>query len=229
MPNVGDIIRASDIAVPKGIVAPFYNVTLSGRYPIFWGDTEANTGWLVCDGGSDLHGGNVPNLINKFIMGTNTVSGANKTGGTTTTSATSTGGTVGATTITSSTSGSHNHIIGKYYYGNNSPTNDNVANLLTNSVLSINLTYSTMNTYNQYVYSNFANQTQTRLIDGQLATSTNIPSKMWKASNITSQSNITTGAISGGSGSHTHSFTGSSHTHTITPPYYTLIYCVKLP
>ena len=111
MPNVGDIIRASDIAVPKGIVAPFYNVTLSGRYPIFWGDTEANTGWLVCDGGSDLHGGNVPNLSNRFIMGVTSVSVAKKTGGSTTTSSSTIGGNVGSTTLTTSTMPSHSHNI----------------------------------------------------------------------------------------------------------------------
>ena len=114
MPNVGDIIRASDLngaGNPPGAVVPFYNVTLSGRYPIFWGKSEADTGWLVCDGGSDLHGGTVPNLTNKFIMGTNTVSGAKKTGGSTTTSSTSTSGTVGATTITSANAGSHQHYI----------------------------------------------------------------------------------------------------------------------
>ena len=112
MPNVGDIIRASDLSgsgIEAGAVVPFYNVTLSGRYPIFWGKSEANTGWLVCDGGSDLHGGNVPNLINKFIMGTNTVSGANKTGGSTTTSSSTIGGNVGSTTLTTSTMPSHSH------------------------------------------------------------------------------------------------------------------------
>lgn len=84
MPNVGDIIRADDFngaGIKAGAVVPFYNVTLSGRYPIFWGESEANTGWLVCDGGSDLHGGNVPNLSNRFIMGVTSVSGAKKTGG----------------------------------------------------------------------------------------------------------------------------------------------------
>ena len=114
MPNVGDIIRAEDFSgagIEAGAVVPFYNVTLSGRYPIFWGKTEANTGWLVCDGGSDLHGGNVPNLINKFIMGTNTVSGANKTGGSTTTSSSTIGGNVGSTTLTTSTMPSHSHNI----------------------------------------------------------------------------------------------------------------------
>ena len=114
MPNVGDIIRASDLngaGNPPGAVVPFYNVTLSGRYPIFWGKSEADTGWLVCDGGSDLHGGTVPNLTNKFIMGTNTVSGAKKTGGSTTTSSTSTSGTVGATTLSSTTSPNHRHNL----------------------------------------------------------------------------------------------------------------------
>ena len=39
MPNVGDIIRAADFSgagIKAGAVVPFYNVTLSGRYPIFW-------------------------------------------------------------------------------------------------------------------------------------------------------------------------------------------------
>ena len=89
MPNVGDIIRAEDfngVGIEAGAVVPFYNVTLSGRYPIFWGESEADTSWLVCDGGSDLHGGNVPNLSNRFIMGVTSVSAAKKTGGSTTTS-----------------------------------------------------------------------------------------------------------------------------------------------
>ena len=114
MPNIGDIIRASDLSgagIEAGAVVPFYNVTLSGRYPIFWGKNEADTGWLVCDGGDDLHGGNVPNLINKFIMGTNTVGGANKTGGSTTTSSSTIGGNVGSTTLTTSTMPSHTHNI----------------------------------------------------------------------------------------------------------------------
>lgn len=109
MPNVGDIIRAEDFSgagIKAGAVVPFYNVTLSGRYPIFWGESEADTGWLVCDGGSDLHGGNVPNLSNRFIMGVTSVSGAEKTGGSKTVS-----GTIGTTTITGATSGTHQHYV----------------------------------------------------------------------------------------------------------------------
>ena len=84
MPNVGDIIRAADFSgagIEAGAVVPFYNVTLSGRYPIFWGKTEADTSWLVCDGGDDLHGGNVPDLRNKFIMGVVSVDEADIMGG----------------------------------------------------------------------------------------------------------------------------------------------------
>ena len=190
MPNVGDIIRASDIAVPKGIVVPFYNVTLSGRYPIFWGDTEANTGWLVCDGGDDLHGGNVPDLRNRFIMGVVSVDEANKTGGSDTTSSTEhthtgtiSGVSVSATTITTSTMPSHGHTCDK---GFGSPS-DNSKYTTADSVPSRFITYINAN-------------------------------------------------ATGGSQSHTHSLTGTitlassgAHSHTLTPPYYSLIYLVKLP
>lgn len=223
MPNVGDIIRAADFngaGIKAGAVVPFYNVTLSGRYPIFWGESEADTSWLVCDGGSDLHGGNVPNLNNRFIMGVTSVSAAKKTGGSTTTSSTSTGGTVGATTITSSTSGSHNHIIGKYNYGtNDSNSNPGVTLISTSQVLSLDIS---ANSFNSIVW-----------IDGRVANKTSgnnssLSVNNWRFGGSTSR-NITTDTPSGGSSSHPHSFTGTSHTHTITPPYYSLIYVVKLP
>lgn len=119
MPNVGDIIRAADFSgagIKAGAVVPFYNVTLSGRYPIFWGESEADTSWLVCDGGSDLHGGNVPNLSNRFIMGVTSVSAAKKTGGATTTSSSTIGGNVGSTTLTTSTMPSHSHPYVDFRY-----------------------------------------------------------------------------------------------------------------
>ena len=161
MPNIGDIIRASDIAVPKGIVAPFYNVKLSGRYPIFWGDTEADTSWLVCDGGDDLHGGNVPDLRNKFIMGVVSVDEADKTGG-------SSDIIVDSTTLTVNQMPSHSHNV---HY--------------TNGTL-------------------------------------NYPSGGMSGGDVYNRSFNTTNT--GGSQSHTHSFSG-----TFTPPYYSLIYLVKLP
>ena len=262
MPNVGDIIRAEDFngaGIKAGAVVPFYNVTLSGRYPIFWGESEADTGWLVCDGGSDLHGGNVPNLINKFIMGTNTVSGANKTGGATTTSSTSTGGTVGATTITSSTSGSHQHYIGKiftvsggtpgyqrYEYPSVTTYSAIRPNIYTShyapstiSVLSgnapnVNRSVAQMASTIKYT-GQVINQDKSIVLASSYTYGVNSSTYEFNISScIFVDNNVGTWAMptstgTGGSGSHTHSFTGSSHTHTITPPYYTLIYCVKLP
>ena len=48
---------------PAGSVLPFYKVNLGGpdnRNPIFWGASEPDMGWLICDGGSDGRGGSVP-------------------------------------------------------------------------------------------------------------------------------------------------------------------------
>lgn len=39
------------------------------RHPIFSGDTEPRMNWVICDGGSDLQGGTVPDLRGRFIMG----------------------------------------------------------------------------------------------------------------------------------------------------------------
>ena len=53
--------------------------------------------------GDDLHGGNVPDLTNRFIMGVTTVDEANQTGG-------STDITVDSTTLSVSQMPSHNHL-----------------------------------------------------------------------------------------------------------------------
>ena len=214
MPNVGDIIRADDFSgagIKAGAVVPFYNVTLSGRYPIFWGESEPDTGWLVCDGGSDLHGGNVPNLSNRFIMGVTSVSAAKKTGG-----STSVSGTIGATTITNSNAGSHSHIIGNYYYGPNSTGTDRSAYLISsvNNTLSLDISASA--------------SSSTVYIGGCVTSKSGANANSLYINTRRCGSNsaiyVNTGASSRTSGSHTHSFSG-----TVTPPYYTLIFCVKLP
>ena len=99
---------------PAGAVVPFCNVTLGGpgnRYPIFWGTSEYDPGWLLCDGRGDGLGGTVPNLKNRFILGVTNVNDIGNTGGgysanvTGTISSTTAGGTVSSSTTVASTTG----------------------------------------------------------------------------------------------------------------------------
>lgn len=70
-----------DVSVRAGMVIPAYNVTVdSNGHPIFWGDSVADEGFLLCDGRSDGLGGNVPNLIDRMIRGS-TPTNAGQTGG----------------------------------------------------------------------------------------------------------------------------------------------------
>lgn len=105
-------------AAPAGAVIPFYNVTLGGtgnRQPIFWGESEPDAGWLVCDGGTDNQSGNVPDLRNRFIYGTATVSEIGDTGGaasvtpTITVNGSTSQGQIGNTTLTVDTAPAHSH------------------------------------------------------------------------------------------------------------------------
>lgn len=72
-----------DITVPAGAVMPFYNVTLGGsdnRRPIFWGSTQADEGWVLCDGESDGRGGLTPNLVDRFLKGSTVATQGTKGG-----------------------------------------------------------------------------------------------------------------------------------------------------
>ena len=204
MPNVGDIIRAADFSgagIKASAVVPFYNVTLSGRYPIFWGESEADTSWLVCDGGSDLHGGNVPNLSNRFIMGVTSVSAAKKTGGAATvalTTANLPSHTHSLSGVSTSSSGAHSHYTG----------------------IASDTSYSTQSAWNPHIYGTVA---------------TEVPGKA-KAAIATNQKTPIVQSITSSSGSsHYHTLsgnignTGNGTAHENLPPYYSLIYLVKLP
>lgn len=61
---------SNSITIMSGAVIPFYNVTFQGRYPVFCGKSAPDTGWVICDGGDDLQGGTVPDLSDKFVLGT---------------------------------------------------------------------------------------------------------------------------------------------------------------
>ncbi len=106
--------------IPAGAVVPFYKVTLGGtasRNPVFWGQTAADTGWIVCDGGSDGRGGTVPDLRDRFIRGASSPENAGNTGGadsvtpTVTVASAKTGAAVQATTLTTNQMPSHTHTF----------------------------------------------------------------------------------------------------------------------
>ena len=180
-------IKEGGGGTPAGSVLPFYNVKLGGpanRNPIFWGQSEPDTGWLICDGGSDGLGGSVLDMRGKFIMGANGVDDAGQTGGassatpTITVNNSKTRLTVDPTTLTNAQMTAHDHS-------------------------GIVLVY---NQPRGYTYTSGES-------DGR--------------------SSI---GINGGSQSHYHSVSDPGHTHTASaspvatlPPYYKLIYCVKLP
>ena len=170
-----------------GEVVPFYNVKLGGpanRNPIFWGQSEPDTGWLICDGGSDGLGGSVLDMRGKFIMGAKGVDDAGQTGGaaratpTITVNNSKTSLTVDPTTLTNAQMTAHDHS-------------------------GIVLAYNQPSGY------------------------------MYKLGESDGRSSI---GINGGSQSHYHSVSDPGHKHTASaspvatlPPYYKLIYCVKLP
>ncbi len=103
--------------VRRGQIAPYYNVTFGGsdgRRPIFWGETEADEDYVLCDGGSDGAGGNVPDLRGRMILGASDAHPAGSTGGSES-HAHSLSGTVGATTLTVEQLAIHGH---DYFFRN---------------------------------------------------------------------------------------------------------------
>lgn len=105
---------------PAGAVVPFCNVTLGGpgnRYPIFWGTSEYDPGWLLCDGGGDGLGGTVPNLQERFILGVTKVNDIGNTGGgysakvTGKISSTTAKGTVSSSTTVAANTGNPNKAL----------------------------------------------------------------------------------------------------------------------
>lgn len=96
-------------AIPGTIVA--FAGTFGGegnRHPIPLGGSEPDTGWVLCDGGSDGKGGTVPDLRGRMIMGVSDTYKAGSTGGSVNHSH-SLSGTVGETTLTKEQMPSHAH------------------------------------------------------------------------------------------------------------------------
>ena len=96
-------------AIPGTIVA--FAGTFGGegnRHPIPLGGSEPDTGWVLCDGGSDGKGGTVPDLRGRMIMGASDAYPAGSTGGSETHEH-SLSGTVGATTLSVAQMANHTH------------------------------------------------------------------------------------------------------------------------
>ena len=100
-------------AIPGTIVA--FAGTFGGegnRHPIPLGGSEPDTGWVLCDGGSDGKGGTVPDLRGRMIMGVSDTYKAGSTGGSEKHSH-SLSGTVGGTTLSEAQLANHAHSYSK--------------------------------------------------------------------------------------------------------------------
>ena len=204
-------IKEGGGGTPAGSVLPFYSVNLGGpdnRNPIFWGQSEPDTGWLICDGGSDGRGGSVPDMRGKFIMCSTYSGDAGKTGGAASVTPkisvqkATQGGSIAISgtgvRVLDHTLGveqipSHNHTVGNSYL---------IGKVSANG------------------YSLFNNTPEGKENNLMMA-------------NTGGTKPHAHGIYDAG---HTHTFTGAAHTHVATakpintlPPYYKMVYCVKLP
>lgn len=219
-------------SVLAGQVTPFYNCKLGGsdgRRLIPWGSTDAYESYVICDGGSDGRGGNVPNLIDKFLLPSR-VTDAGKTGGglSLRVPGVTVNGTVGETVLTidqipahshtgsTSTAGSHAHGRGTMEITGSWPT-DNEAVLGAQGAF----------------YSSAGSQAgcQNDAPGGHMSFAASRSWTGYTSYNGTHSHSMNLNNTGGGKG-HTHTITSSSETQTLTldrPPFYRLAYFVKLP
>lgn len=222
-----------DITVPAGAVMPFYNVTLGGsdnRRPIFWGSTQADEGWVLCDGGSDGRGGLTPNLIDKFLKGS-APENQGKTGGSAELNINNiqVNGTIGGTALTVAQLPPHTHG------GSTAPAGSH-----THTRGSMNITgeFGGLEHYDSVVATGCFYKTRRDLIGTEGSDEDN-----WGIGMDASRS--WTGETSN-NGQHQHGLSiqntgsGQTHTHTLNantsitgvsnePPFYCMAYFVRLP
>lgn len=225
-------------SVIAGQVTPFVNCRLGGsdgRRLIPWGETVADERYVICDGGSDGRGGNVPNLIGKFIM-PSTVDESGETGGgnkVSTTEATISG-TVGETVLTldqmpkhshtgrSDTDGSHSHSRGSMNITGKFASYDHPGSGAVGASGAF------------YASGNYDSNTKSAGGDDWGKWFYFEAARSWSGYTSSSGSHwhyITLDSAGGGKG-HTHTLTGASHAHELTlplPPFFKLAYFVKLP
>lgn len=223
-------------SVIAGQITPFYNCRLGGsdgRRLIPWGESVADERYVLCDGGTDGLGGNVPNLMDKFLL-PSTVAQAGQTGGSLNLSipGVTVNGTVGETVLTvdqipshshtgsTSTAGYHTHTRGSMNITGFFGADDRAA-WLTDGAF--------------YAKNDASQNTSAEGGDGRPWWRILFDaSRTWSGSTSESGSHshsVTMGSTGGGRG-HTHTITSSSEAQTLTldhPPFYRLAYFVKLP
>lgn len=222
-----------DITVPAGAVMPFYNVTLGGsdnRRPIFWGSTQADEGWVLCDGESDGRGGLTPNLVDRFLKGS-TVANQGTKGGSAELNINNiqVNGTIGGTALTVAQLPPHTHG------GSTAPAGSH-----THTRGSMNITgeFGGLENYDSVVATGCFYKTRRGLIGTNGSDEDN-----WGIGMDASRS--WTGETSN-NGQHQHGLSiwntgsGQTHTHTLNantsitgvsnePPFYCMAYFVRLP
>ena len=221
-------------SVLAGQVTPFYNCKLGGsdgRRLIPWGSTDAYEAYVICDGGSDGRGGNVPNLMDKFLL-PSTVAQAGQTGGSLNLSipGVTVNGTVGETVLTvdqipshthtgsSSTAGAHTHTRGTMEITGAIPVDDHKIRYVEGAF------------YQNGDYYNCDNRDS----ENSSPRVSFAASRTWsgETSSAGSHSHTMNLNSTGGGQGHTHTITSSSEAQTLTldrPPFYRLAYFVKLP
>lgn len=202
-----------DANVPAGSVIPFANVTLGGsdgRRPIFWGQTDADESWVLCDGGKGIGDATVPNLSNRFILATTDLAKVGETGGSESVSISLKNIPSHTHTVTIGSNGNHAHSRGNMNItagglGVNGPTLDWAGGL-------------SGAFYKIKSYSGKGNGTYGAFDVGFDA------SRSWTGNTSTNGNHSHTATCStvGGDGQ------GTSAINTL-PPYYKLAYFVKLP
>lgn len=223
-------------SVIAGQITPFYNCRLGGsdgRRLIPWGESVADERYVLCDGGTDGLGGNVPNLMDKFLL-PSTVAQAGQTGGSLNLSipGVTVNGTVGETVLTveqipshthtgsTSTAGYHTHTRGSMNITGFFGADDRAA-WLTDGAF--------------YAKNDASQNTSAEGSDGRPWWRILFDaSRTWSGSTSESGSHSHTMNLNstGGGQGHTHTITSSSEAQTLTldrPPFYRLAYFVKLP
>lgn len=218
-------IKEGGGGTPAGSVLPFYNVNLGGpdnRNPIFWGESEPDAGWLICDGGSDGRGGSVPDLRNRFVMCSSYSGDAGQTGGAASVTPTvsvqnaTQGGSIGNTAATGNISASRTGVgvQGTTLDVNTLPSHAHAVTYQTHAFEYGSKGGTSLDSPNTSFNSGAAGNS------GAHSHSVTDPGHSHEFSAV----------------AHSHTFTGVAHTHTATanaistiPPYYKMAYCVKLP